>query len=63
MACRELVKVRLVNCRPQSETTSAGIPKRQTQWLRKALVTVSALTEARGTASSHLVILLQIVSR
>ena len=63
MASRELVKVRLVNCSPLSETTSDGIPKRQTQWERKALVTVLALMEVRGMALSHLVSLSQMVSR
>ena len=63
MACRELVKVQLVNCKPLSEMTSDGIPKRQTQWERKALVTVSVSMEARGMASSHWVSLSQMVSR
>ena len=55
--------MRLVNCSPLSETTSDGIPKRQTQWERKALVTVLALMEVRGMALSHLVSLSQMVSR
>ena len=58
MACRELV-----NWRPRSGTMSAGILKRQTQCERKALVTVLASMETRGTASSQRVSLSQMVSR
>ena len=63
MAWRELVKVRLVNWSPLSETTSDGMPNLLTQWARKVPVTVSALMEARGTASNHLVLRSIMVSR
>ena len=61
MASRELVKVRLVNCRPLSETTSDGIPNLQFE--RKASVSVAASIYARGTALSQRVSLSQMVKR
>ena len=49
------VKARLVNCRPQSVTRSAGMPNQQTHLDIKALVTVVESMEESGMASNHLV--------
>ena len=44
-----------VNCAPQSEDMSPGIPKQVIQWQVKALAQASVLMEASGIACGHLV--------